>query len=61
MTANTPFLNAPLLAVLLGLIEFLRLRVADLEDQVAAARASCESEQVAHQTYRLAHPARRQP
>jgi hypothetical protein len=53
MTANSAFLNAPLLAILLGLIELLRLQVLDLEDQVAAARANVERQQEEHQAYQL--------
>ena len=53
MTANAPLLNAPLLAILLGVIEVLRLQVADLEDQVAAARANVERQQEEHAHYRL--------
>ncbi|MFD5566588.1 hypothetical protein [Streptomyces cadmiisoli] len=53
MSSNAPLLNAPLLAILLGLIEVLTLKVADLEDQVAAARANVERQQEEHLNYRL--------
>ncbi|MGW0312076.1 hypothetical protein [Streptomyces flavidovirens] len=51
--AAAPLTNISLVAVLLGLIEYLKLRVVDLEDQVDAARANVEREQAEHQATRL--------
>lgn len=52
MTATARVLDSltPLL-IIAGLL----LRISDLEDDVASARANCEREQDEHQAYRAAH------
>ncbi|MEV8474898.1 hypothetical protein [Streptomyces sp. NPDC051173] len=48
----------PPVAVDTVVLTLLLRRIADLEDQVAAARAACEQEQDDHQAYRRKHPER---